>query len=100
MQIKIVRRSLGLAVLGSVFALLAACGGDYSAKEKSSGADNGPVVVSLVTGNETEVFSGDEVVDPEGDARIRVRHESVNDRKFVTLLSGSANLVRHSGGEG
>lgn len=100
MQKQEVNRFFRLALLGSVFALLAACGGDYSAKEKSPVTDNEPVVVTLVHGSEIEVFSGDEVVDPDGNARIRVRHESTDDRKFVTLLSGSANLVRHPGGEG
>ena len=88
------------ALLVSGFALLAACGGDYSVGEKEPEAGGEPVVVALVQGSETEVFSGDEVVDPEGSARIRVRHESSDDRKFVTLMSGSANLIRHSEGEG
>lgn len=88
-----------LALLGMGFALLAACGGDYSVGEKETPGDE-PVVLALVQGSETEVHGGDELVDPEGNARIRVRHESSGDRKFVTLLSGSANLVRHSEGEG
>lgn len=97
------RHFIRLAVLGGSVALLVACGGDFSVGEKQqdSGEQDGePVVVSLVQGSETEVFAGDEVVDPDGNARIRVRHESSDDRKFVTLLSGSANLVRHTEGEG
>ena len=70
--------------------LLAACGGggDFEAE---------PVIGTgevLALNDEVEVFPGDTVSDPLGSAEIRVRHEGSSNRKFVTLLSGSAELVR------
>lgn len=74
---------------------LAACsgGGEFEAEPVTGTSE------ILVLNDEVEVFPGDTVSDPSGNAEIRVRHEASSDRKFVTLLSGSAELVR-SGSQG
>lgn len=73
--------ALALAVL------LSACGGDF---------DEGPndTRLYLQQGDEVEVFRGDELISPSEDSRIAVRHEQQGDRKFVTILAGTAELVR------
>ena len=83
---------LNIASIGLLVVALTVTGcssDDYAATPESE-----PQVVALDTGVETEVFSGDQVLDAEGDARIRVRHDDASNRKFVTLLSGSADLIR------
>ncbi|WP_336367657.1 hypothetical protein [Marinobacter sp. C2H3] len=82
-------------VMLCVLALAACDNGGSSGPGESPATDT--VVLSLNT--EVEVFPGDSIIDPAGDANIRVRHEVASNRKFVTLLSGSAELVR-SGGAG
>lgn len=77
-------------------ALTTGCSGDFSLEPPKTGSQT----EALAIGVETEVFSGDQVVDPEGDANIRVRHEEEGDRKFVTLLSGSADLIKSSSKDG
>ncbi|MFC4259160.1 hypothetical protein ACFOZ5_08980 [Marinobacter lacisalsi] len=53
-----------------------------------------PTVDILNTGDTAEVFEGDELEKTTEEARIEVRHEEASNRKFVTVLSGSAELVR------
>ncbi|WP_328188044.1 hypothetical protein [Marinobacter sp. OP 3.4] len=48
----------------------------------------------LNTGDTAEVFEGDELEKITDEARIEVRHEEVSNRKYVTVLSGTAELVR------
>lgn len=48
----------------------------------------------LNTGDTAEVFEGDELEKTTDEARIEVRHEEDGNRKYVTVLSGTAELVR------
>lgn len=68
-------------------AVLAACGGDFDEQQSSTR-------LYLQQGDEVEVFRDDELISPSEGARIAVRHEQQGDRKFVTVLAGSAELVR------
>lgn len=86
----IARYPLRHAVRTSVLALmilLSACGGDFEEKQSSAR-------LYLQQGDEVEVFRDDELTSPSEDARIVVRHEQESDRKFVTVLTGTAELVR------
>lgn len=67
--------------------LLSACGGDFDEEQSS-------VRLFLQPGDEVEVFRGDELTSPSEEMRIKVRHEQQGDRKFVTVLAGTAELVR------
>jgi len=49
--------------------------------------------VSLEIGVPVEVFSGDQLQPNNAETRIRVAH-TLNSTKLVTLLSGSADLIR------
>lgn len=69
--------------------LLAAC----SDSGGSSGSDS-QEVEALQAGDTVEVFEGDQLEQTSDDARVQVRHEEGTDRKFVTILAGSAELVR------
>ncbi len=72
------------ALAASALALLAGCQGEF--KEKSASQ-------SMVPGTAYEVFASDSVV-PSGTAQINVVHTLSNDVKIVTLVSGSATLLR------
>lgn len=65
----------------------------------SGGGDNSlvsdtPTVDVLNAGDTAEVFEGDELEKTTDEARIEVLHEEASNRKFVTVLSGTAELVR------
>lgn len=85
-------RRLNIASIGLLVAALTVTG--CSSDDHAASPESQQQVVALTLGVETEVFSGDQVLDAEGDASIRVRHDDAGDRKFVTLLSGSADLIR------
>lgn len=67
---------------------LAACGGGEF-DESATGT-----LEILQTGDSAEVFQGDELTRTSETARISVRHEDEGNRKFVTMLAGSAELLR------
>lgn len=67
--------------------VLAACGGDFD--EAATGT-----LEILQAGDSAEVFQGDELTRTSEPARISVRHEGEGNRKFVTILAGSAELLR------
>jgi hypothetical protein len=70
-----------------VMMLLSACGGGFDEEPNNAR-------LFLQPGDEVEVFRGDELTRPSEDSRIAVRHEQQGDRKFVTVLAGTAELVR------
>lgn len=80
------RMGVALTMMG----ILALSGCDNSS---GTSAPSEPQVIPLVQGQEFETQPGDEL-QPEGEANIRVRHVASTDTKFVTLLSGSAEVVR------
>lgn len=81
-----VRHAFRASALAMVV-LLSACGGDFDEEPSSTR-------LFLQKGDEVEVFRGDELTGPSEDSRIEVRHEQQGDRKFVTMLAGTAELVR------
>ena len=81
-----VRHAFRIGALALVV-LLSACGGDFDEEPSSTR-------LFLQQGDEVEVFRGDELTRPSEDSRIAVRHEQQGDRKFVTVLAGTAELVR------
>ncbi|MDL0431354.1 hypothetical protein QPM17_09455 [Marinobacter sp. TBZ242] len=83
---KSVRHAFRTSALALVV-LLSACGGDFDEEQSSTR-------LYLQQGDEVEVFRGDELTSPSEDSRIAVRHEQQGDRKFVTMLAGTAELVR------
>jgi len=83
---KSVRHAFRISALALVV-LLSACGGDFDEEANSTR-------LYLQQGDEVEVFRGDELTSPSEDSRIAVRHEQQGDRKFVTILAGTAELVR------
>ncbi|MDX1755696.1 MAG: hypothetical protein R3175_06535 [Marinobacter sp.] len=88
------KRRLNIAAIGLLVAALALTG--CSSDDHTASPASKQEAVALALGEETEVFSGDQVLDTGGDTRIRVRHDDASDRKFVTLLSGSAELIQAS----
>lgn len=89
MKIMSMPQVLLLTLLAAV--LLAGCGGSSGggSPDRSSGRE-----VILTQGEETEVQPGDEVTAEEEGTRIEVRHLLEDNRKTVTLLAGSAHLLR------
>lgn len=81
-----VSHAFRISVLALVV-LLSACGGDFDEEQSSTR-------LFLQPGDEVEVFRGDELTSPSEESKIAVRHEQQGDRKFVTILVGTAELVR------
>lgn len=81
---------LARLLLAASILVLAACS-DSGGSGSSQGT---PEVETLQTGDTAEVFEGDELEHTSDDTRVQVRHEEDTDRKFVTILSGTAELIR------
>ncbi len=67
--------------------MLGGCEGRFQDSRSENSA------ISMVTGQTYEVFPGDEVI-PQSGANITVKHLLSTDTKYVTLNSGSADLLR------
>lgn len=79
------KRTMATGVAGVLLAL-AGCGSGSNDKKQES--------VAMVIGEEVAVYPGDTVA-PEGEeTRISIRHEVGEEVKRVTLLEGSAQLLR------
>ncbi|MDO3378898.1 hypothetical protein [Geoalkalibacter halelectricus] len=89
-----IRNLLMLALAALLLLLVAGCGGSSS---NPAAVDEDPQGIALVLNEEYEVFAGDMLVPEDEDTRIAVRHVFADDKRYVTLLAGSATLV--SGGE-
>ena len=66
--------------------LLAGCGHD----SKSSSVEK----VSMVQGEALSVYPGDSIAPGSDETRISIRHEVGEEVKSITLLQGSADLLR------
>jgi len=66
---------------------LAGCGG-------GSNGSGGTEAVSMVVGEAVSVYPGDSVTPTDDAARIAIRHQVGEEVKTVTLLEGSADLLR------
>jgi hypothetical protein len=86
--IGMIQRLVFIAVLITALAL-AGCGGGGNA-----GGDAAPVGISLAIGVPVTVFPGDQLEPSSSNTRINVVHNINNNTKQVTLLEGSANLLR------
>lgn len=60
----------------------------------SSSYSKSETTISLVVDEEIEVFKGDEIKSIDESTEISVRHLLGSDKKYITLISGSAELVR------
>jgi hypothetical protein len=80
----------GLILLST--AVITGCGsGDFNVHNVKSTA---PQQTALVLGQEYEVFPQDALEPDDVNTKISVRHEVATDRKYVTLLTGNASLIR------
>lgn len=82
----VVTRVLWALVL--TLSLTACSGGD------DSSVSDAPTVDLLNAGDTAEVFEGDKLEKTTDEARIEVLHEEASNRKFVTVLTGTAELLR------
>lgn len=57
---------------------------------------NTQTILPLSVGEELEVLSGDTISPADEQTRIELRHVLGTDKKFVTLVSGTAELIRGS----
>lgn len=78
---------LALVALGVLF-WVAGCG---SSSNRSSAAQDGVIVMQLNVEYELDV--GDVLEPKDDETRIAVRHVFEDDRRYVTLLAGSATLI-------
>ena len=79
-----------LALAALLLLLVAGCGGSSSTP---AGVDEAPQGIAMVLDQEYEIFSGDMLKPEDEETRIAVRHVYVEDKKYITLLAGSATLV-------
>jgi len=66
----------------------------FSACNSESKFENTQEVITLETGVPQEVFRGDEIINNEDNTTIRLSHTYGSDKKMVTLLTGSATLIK------
>ncbi len=72
-----------------VVLLLSGCG--------SSGSfESAETIIPLSVGEEMELISGDRISPVNEETQIELRHVLGSDKKYVTLVSGSAELIRGS----
>lgn len=81
---------LMLALASLLLLLVAGCGGSSS---NPAAIDEEPQGIAMVLDQEYEVATGDVLIPEDEDTRIAVRHVYEGDKKYVTLLAGSATLV-------
>lgn len=81
---------LMLTLASMLLLLVAGCGGSSS---NPAAVDEEPQGFAMVLDQEYEVVAGDVLIPVDEDTRIAVRHVYEGDKKYVTLLAGSATLV-------
>lgn len=69
---------------------LISCGGGGGGSDSSSTPDT----VTMTTGTEYTVSEGDTVLRDSSDARIRISKDSNKNTSSVTLITGSAHIIR------
>lgn len=88
-----IQNVLMLALASMLLLLVAGCGGSSSTPAVVDEEPQPLHTIVLAIDQEYEVAAGDVLI-PEGeDTRIAVRHVYKGDKKYVTLLAGSATLV-------
>ncbi|MBE0597655.1 MAG: hypothetical protein IH614_10320 [Desulfuromonadales bacterium] len=81
---------LMLASASILLLLVAGCSGNSS---DPAVIDEEPQGIAMVLDQEYAVGAGDMLVPEDEETRIVVRHVYADDKKYVTLLAGSATLV-------
>ena len=60
------------------------------------GTDTGDAIISMYQGETTQIQKGDKLVPDNANTRVKVEHILDHDTKYVTILEGSATLLRGS----
>ena len=83
-----------LALVIAIVTFTGCSSNSSSIAESNTTVTTPTTTLSLVIGEEVEVYKSDEVKPEDSDTEISVRHLLGSDKKYVTLLSGSAELIR------
>ncbi|MBE0596763.1 MAG: hypothetical protein IH614_05815 [Desulfuromonadales bacterium] len=84
--------SMLFLTLGALL-LITGCGGSSSDRGSAVDPDDGREEIAMQLDQEYEVIRGDVVISEDAETRIAVRHVFEGDKKFITLLAGSATLI-------
>ena len=79
---------LRLAGIGLAVLLASACSSDFNE------VGTKPAMENLQISSGVMVYDGDKIIDASADAEIEIVHNQATDLREVTLLSGSATLLR------
>ena len=74
--------------------LLAGCG--EGSNKSVFGTDAGDAIINMYQGETTQIQKGDKLVPDNANTRVKVEHILDDDTKYVTILEGSATLLRGS----
>lgn len=83
-------KTLGITSL--LILLFAGCGEEQN--NSVFGSSSTDAVISMQTGQTSEVLDGDVLEPSTANTRIKVEHIIDDDTKYVTVVSGSATLLR------
>lgn len=81
---------LRLALASVLLLFMAGCGGSSSNNAVVEDQSQG---LTMVLNQEYQVAAGDALIPKDEATRITVRHVYLDDKKYVTLVAGSATLV-------
>lgn len=96
-----IQNVLMLALASMLLLLVAGCSGSSSSpaivdeepQDSPAVVDEEPQDIAMVLDQEYAVDAGDMLIPEDEETRIAVRHVYEDDKKYVTLLAGSATLV-------
>lgn len=88
-----IQRLLKLSLAAMLLLMVAGCGSSSSTPSVVDEEPQPPQTLVMALDQEYEVAAGDILIPDDEDTRIAVRHVYENDKKYVTLLAGSATLV-------
>ena len=83
-----------LSITSLFILLLAGCGEDHN--KSVFGDSNTDAVITMSVGQSSEVLAGDIIEPNTASTRIQIDHVIDDDTKYVTILEGSATLLRGS----